>query len=212
MAGYSDRYGPSEVAAFRSGEQALTGSSFPLLADRRYAVVMDGQWRVRDIAAAITTAKERGEPIDEYAVTALPTPPGGRTDAGWVNGNFFVVPRQAGNKRGAWEFMKFWIGFDDRPEIAAKACAAGGWIPVSTEIVEQPRYVRALEDRPLLREFVRLAGSPNQVPVPALPVASAYYQQVNQAAQEVMYRGGRSQTKAARGSRIHSRPTGGGRR
>ena len=108
MAGYSDRYGPSEVAAFRSGEQALTGSSFPLLADRRYAVVMDGQWRVRDIAAAITTAKERGEPIDEYAVTALPTPPGGRTDAGWVNGNFFVVPRQAAQQArslGVYEIL-----------------------------------------------------------------------------------------------------------
>lgn len=189
MAGYSHRYGPSEVASFRSGEQALTGSSFPLLANRRYAVVMDGQWRVRDIAEATAAARQRGEQGDEFAVTALPAPPGGREDAGWVNGNFFVVPEQARNKAGAWEFMKFWIGFAGRPEVAAEACAAGGWIPVSQEIVEEPDFVRALEDRPLLHEFVRLAASPQQVPVPALPVASAYYQQINQAAQEVMYRG-----------------------
>lgn len=69
MAGYSRRYGPSEVAAFRSGEQALTGSAFPLLADRRYAVVMDGQWRVRDIAEAQQAASDRGQQLDEFIVT-----------------------------------------------------------------------------------------------------------------------------------------------
>ncbi len=187
MAGYSRRYGPSEVAAFRSGEQALTGSSFPLLADRRYAVMMDGQWRVRDIAEA--AASSNGERVDEFIVTPLPAPPGGRTDAGWVNGNFFVVPKQAKQKRGAWEFMKFWIGFADNASVAAEACAAGGWIPVAHQVVDQPAYQQALREQPLLEEFVRLAASPNQMPVPALPVASSYYNQVNQAAQAVLYRG-----------------------
>lgn len=193
MAGYSRRYGPSEVAAFRSGEQALTGSTFPLLADRRYAVMMDGQWRVRDIAEAEAAAKERGQLLDEFSVTPLPYPANGRKDAGWVNGNFFVVPRQARNKQGAWEFMKFWVGFDDESPGsttgAAQVCAEGGWIPVSQSVVDEPAYQLALEQRPLLREFVRLAASPNQLPVPALPVASTYYQQVVQAAQAVLYRG-----------------------
>ncbi len=189
MAGYSRRYGPSEVAAFRSGEQALTGASFPLLAERRYAVVMDGQWRVRDIAEAAVAAANSGDPIDEFVVTPLPTPPGGRKDAGWVNGNFFVVPEQAKQKRGAWEFMKFWIGFADNPSVAAEACAAGGWVPVAQQVVDQRAYQQALRQQPLLEEFVRLAASPNQMPVPALPVASSYYTQVNQAAQAVLYRG-----------------------
>jgi len=189
MAGYSRRYGPSEVAAFRSGEQALTGTAFPLLANRRYAVVMDGQWRVRDIAAAHAAATERGEPHDIFAVTPLPFPAEGRQDAGRVNGNFFVVPRQAVQKQGAWEFMKFWIGFDGHAAEAAKACADGGWIPVSQTVVDQPAYQRVLLQQPLLKEFVRLAASPNQVPVPPLPVASLYYQEVVQAAQTVLYRG-----------------------
>lgn len=204
MAGYSRRYGPSEVAAFRSGEQALTGSSFPLLADRRYAVAMDGQWRVRDIAEATAAANQRGESIDEFAVVPLPFPTDGREDAGWVNGNFFVVPKMAGQKEGAWEFMKFWVGFANNPSDAATACAAGGWIPVAQEVVDQPPFRQAIEDRPLLGEFVRLAASQNQVPVPALPVASSYYQQVVQAAQAVMYRGD-DPTEALKRAAEHTR-------
>jgi len=194
MAGYSRRYGPSEVAAFRSGEQALTGATFPLLADRRYAVMMDGQWRVRDLAEAQAALAERGETLDEFVVTPLPYPVGGRPNAGWVNGNFFVVPRQAKHKQGAWEFMKFWVGFEKNAAGAAEACASGGWIPVSPAVVEQPAYQQALERWPLLKKFIRLAASPNQVPVPAVPVASLYYQRIVQAAQAVLYRGEDPQT------------------
>ena len=193
MASYSRRYGPSHVAAFRSGEQAITGATFPLLADRRYAVVMDGQWRVRDIAEAESAARTQGEACDQFAVVPLPAPPGGRLDAGWVNGNFFVVPSQARCKKGAWEFMQFWTGFSGSEREAAEACAAGGWIPVSQSIVEQPAYREALTRQPLLGEFVRLASSPHQMPIPALPVASLYNQQVVRAAQEVMYRGAEPQ-------------------
>jgi len=181
MAGYSQRYGPSELAAFRSGEQALTGAAFPLLADRRYAVVMDGQWRVRDIAEA--------QPLDVFATIPLPPPPGGKKNAGWVNGNFFVVPSHARHKQGAWQFMKFWTGFDGHEAEAAVACAAGGWIPASQQVVDQQAYQQALERWPLLETFVRLASSSDQVPVPSLPVASLYYHEVVQAAQEVLYRG-----------------------
>jgi len=189
MAGYSRRYGPSQVAAFRSGEQALSGATFPLLADRRFAVVMDGQWRTRDILAARAAAAEDGRPCDQFAVVPLPAPTGGNQEAGWVNGNFFVVPSQARCKPGAWEFMKFWTGFAGTEAQAAAACAAGGWIPASQCVVDEPAYQQAVTRQPLLGEFIRLAASPHQVPVPALPVSSFYYQQVVRAAQEVMYRG-----------------------
>ena len=192
MAGFSRRYGPSEVAAFRSGEQALTGAAFPLLADRRYAVLLDGQWRVRDIAEA------GAELTDQITVVPLPAPPGGRQQAGWVNGNFFIVPRQAKEKAGAWQFMKFWSGFDGHESRAAEACAAGGWIPASQRVVEQAEYRQALARWPLLTEFVELAASANQRPVPAVPVASLYYQEVVEAAQEVMYRGDDPQAALSR--------------
>jgi len=192
MAGYSRRYGPSEVAAFRSGEQALTGTTFPLLVDRRYAVVMDGQWRVRDIAEA------SGNTTDKFTVVPLPAPSGGLEEAGWVNGNFFVVPSQAKQKEGAWQFMKFWSGFDGHESQAAEACAAGGWIPASQQVVDQPAYQEALQRWPLLALFVELAASDNQRPVPAVPVASLYYQEVVEAAQEVMYRGEEPRAALAR--------------
>ncbi|MCA9231290.1 MAG: extracellular solute-binding protein [Planctomycetales bacterium] len=202
MADYGRRYGPSEVAAFRSGEQALTGAAFPLLADRRYAVVMDGQWRVRDLE----TARQANPSLDVFAVKPLPAPPGGRKNAGWVNGNFFVVPGRARHKQGAWEFMKYWSGFDGHEAGAAVACAAGGWIPASQHVVDQPAYQQALHRWPLLKLFVQLAASPDQVPVPPLPVGSLYYNEVVQAAQEVLYRGADPATELGRASnRVRAR-------
>lgn len=189
MSGYADRYGPDRLAAFRSGDQALTGASFPLLADRRYAALMDGQWRVRDLAEAEAAAERVGRPLDEYGVCPLPPPPGGLADAGWVNGNYFIVPRGAKQPEGAWEFMKFWSGFDGAEADAAVTAAAGGWIPASESVVLEPAFEGFLEQRPLFRRFVELAASPNQRPTPALPVASTYYREVVAAAQDVLYRG-----------------------
>ncbi|MEQ8848402.1 extracellular solute-binding protein [Botrimarina sp.] len=188
MAGYSQRYGADRVAAFRSGDQALTGAAFPLLAGRRYAAIMDGQWRVRDLAEAQAAAAARGEGIDEVGVCPLPPPPGGVERAGWVNGNYFLVPRGADCPAGAWEFMKFWAGLGHEDQ-AARTAAAGGWIPASPEVVERPAFQDFLKQRPLFATFVELAASDNQLPTPPLPVASTYYREVTAAAQDAMYRG-----------------------
>ncbi len=188
MASYSQRYGADRVTSFRTGDQALTGSSFPLLAGRRYAAIMDGQWRVRDIAEASANAQATGRKIDRYDVAPLPAPEGGRQNAGWVNGNFFIVPRGAKQTAGAWEFMKFWSGFGHEVE-AAQACAAGGWVPVSQQVVDQPVFQQFLQERPLFNTFVNLAASENQFPRPPLPVASFYDRELTAAAQDVMYRG-----------------------
>ena len=195
MASYRDHYGTGRVTAFRSGDQALTGTLFPLLANRRYAVIMDGQWRVRDIFEARQLAASNGQPMDEYGVVPLPPPPGGCHKAGWVNGNFFVVPRGAHNPDGAWEFMKFWSGFGGNEAAAARACAAGGWIPVSQSVVDQPLYQAYLKRMPLMDTFVELAGSDKQLPTPALPVAPFFYREVVGAAQDVMYRGAEPESR-----------------
>lgn len=195
MAGYSRRYGPTEVAAFRSGEQALTGAAFPLLADRRYAIVMDGQWRIRDIHEAAVAARRAGRIPDEIVAVPLPPPPGGVANAGWVNGNFFVVPSSSRHKQGAWAFMKHWAGFGGNDSRSAEYCAAGGWIPASRKIIDQAAFQAASDETPLLKTFVTLAGSPHQKPIPPLPVAALYSQEVVRAAQQVMYRGGDPQTE-----------------
>lgn len=170
MMSYRQRYGGDNLAAFRTGDQSLPGKTFPLLSGR-YVMLMDGQWRVRDLRAAQQAQRERGEPVTEYGVCPLPPPPSGRKDAGWVNGNFFVVPRGAKRPGGAWEFMKFWSGFGGNEAEAAKTCIAGGWIPVSAKVVEQPSFQEYLSAEPLFAEFVRLAGSEQQYPVPIIPGA-----------------------------------------
>ncbi len=191
MQGYGQRYGPDTLAAFRQGDQSLPGESFPLLpVDKqslfgRYAMIMDGQWRVRDIESFVTKRKSSGLGCPEFGVCPLPVPAGGRENAGWVNGNFFVVPVGARNTAGAWEFAKFWIGFR-HPEQAARTSAAGGWIPVSQEVVDTDAFQEYLKKSPLFREFVELAASPNQFPIPQVPGAAFFRRAVEGAGFEAL--------------------------
>ena len=71
----------------------------------------------------------------------------------------------------------------------ARACAAGGWIPASQRVVEEPKFQAYLEQQPMFRTFVELAGSPDQVPIPPVPVAAFYQSEVIRAAEEAMYLG-----------------------
>ncbi|MGD9720586.1 MAG: extracellular solute-binding protein [Pirellulales bacterium] len=187
MASFSRLYGPDQVARFRKGDQALPGAAFPLL-EGRYAMIMDGQWRVAEIAAAQAAAERRNETVPRYGVVPLPHPPEGRAKAGWVNGNFFIVPRGAKNPRGAWEFMKFWSGFDGHEAEAARACAAGGWIPASQRVVDEPIFADYLRRFPMFALFVDLAGSPNQVPTPRVVGAQFLQDEVVRAAEDAIYK------------------------
>jgi multiple sugar transport system substrate-binding protein len=187
MTTFSRVYGPDQVVRFRKGDQSLPGAAFPLL-EGRYAMIMDGQWRVAEIAAVQTAARSRGETPPRYGVVPLPAPSGGRQDAGWVNGNFFVVPRGARNPRGAWAFMKFWSGFGGNEAEAARACAAGGWIPASGQVVEHPIFQDYLAAHPMFATFVELAASPNQVPTPGVVGAQFFQDEVIRAAEDAMYK------------------------
>ena len=184
MQSFSRRFGPDEVAAFRQGDQSLPGKTFPLLPagnaspHGRYAVIMDGQWRVRDIARSQQSRREAGLAVAEYGACPLPTPADGRQRAGWVNGNFFLVPQGAKNPRGAWAFMKFWSGLGGHEADAAQTCMKGGWIPVSQSVVDQQEFQEYLEAEPLFREFVELAASPNQIPIPVIPGAPYFNREI----------------------------------
>lgn len=194
MASYRDRYGADRIAAYRKSDQSLPNKSFPLLpvgsseTQGRYAVLMDGQWRVRDIKAFQQLRSELGQPVPEFGVCPLPVPSSGpsRADAGWVNGNFFVFPKNAKNSRGAWEFAKFWIGYR-APDQAAKTCADGGWIPVSSDVIESRPFQDYLRENPMFAEFVRLAGSRNQFPTPQVVGAAVIRRTVESASYEAMF-------------------------
>ncbi len=119
-------------------------------------------------------------------VVSLPPPADGKERAGWVNGNFFVVPRGGHNPVGAWRFMKFWSGVDGHAADAARACVAGGWIPAGQEVVDQPVFQDYLRENRLFRTFVDLAASPNQVPTPAIPGAQYFQDEISRAAEDAM--------------------------
>jgi multiple sugar transport system substrate-binding protein len=191
MATYRQPFGANGIAAFRRGDQSLPGAPFPLLPSGdavkgRYAMLMDGQWRVRDIEAWQQSRPAAGQPMVQFGVCPLPPPANGLSNAGWVNGNFFIVPRSARNAAGAWEFMKFWSGFGGHEVDAATTCAAGGWLPVSESVIAEPQFQKMLEQRPLLRTFVELSRSPRQVPIPVIPAAAAYKRAVEEAAERAL--------------------------
>lgn len=149
---------------------------------------MDGQWRVRDIKAFQQQRRELGRPVPEFGVCPLPTPASGasRGDAGWVNGNFFVFPKNAKNSKGVWEFAKFWIGYRDSVQ-AAKTCVEDGWIPVSSDVIDSKPFQAYLQENPMFAEFVRLAGSPNQFPTPQVVGAAVIRRTVESASYEAMF-------------------------
>lgn len=192
MEKYANWYGPERVAAFRAGDQSLPGKTFPLLPTEnesiqgRYALLMDGQWRCRDIEAFQAFRREQSWEVPEFGVCPLPPPPTGLPDAGWVNGNFFLIPRGAKCPQGAWAFMKFWCGFAGHEAAAAQTCIEGGWIPVSARVVEQPKFAEYLAEHSLFAEFVRLAASEHQQPIPLIPGAPFIDREVKDAAERAM--------------------------
>ncbi|MBA62683.1 MAG: hypothetical protein CMJ76_09995 [Planctomycetaceae bacterium] len=184
MTGYRKRLGANAVATYRQNDQSLPNKMFPLLA-QRYAVILDGQWRVRDIEAAQQASRAEDQPVTPYGVWPLPSK-SRRGKAGWVNGNVFLVPRHAKNPKGAWEFIKFWTGMEGHEKDAAKLCAAGGWIPVSKQVAESEEFQTYLNAHPLFARFVEFAAT-DQVPTPLVPGANRYYREVNNLVQRVLY-------------------------
>ena len=200
MRSYQTRYGADNLASFRQADQSLPGKTFPLLpigdtdSVGRYVAMMDGQWRVRDIVAFQKQREQLGKSVPEFGVCALPfldadrdgVPDGeGRKNAGWVNGNFFVVPTGAKCPRGAWEFAKFWVGLKDS-QRAAQWYVDGGWVPVTQDVTATETFQEYLEVTPLFKTFVELAGNANQFPVPAVAGAAAFKREVESLAWDTL--------------------------
>ncbi len=177
MVSYSKLHGLEKIRAFRSTNRE-TGSQSMLL-EGSHGIMMDGQWRIEPLDEAV------GANFD-YTVGPLPHPPDGLANAGWVNGNFFLVPRGCKNPRGAWAFMKFWSGFGGNEAEAGRTAAAGGWIPASRGVVEQPMFQAFLDMHPNFRLFVEQAQSGDQQPTPNIPVQAYFFERINQATEEAL--------------------------
>ncbi len=152
------RLGFDNVARFQAGiNQFSFAAGWPFIGGH-YSICLDGQWRVEQIA--------RYAPELEYRTAPMPPPAGGRTRAGFSNGNFMVIPVGAKCPDGAWDFIKFWSGIEN-PERAAEIYVMGGWLPLKPAIVQAPAYQAYLRKYPQFQTFVDLLSSENiQVAAP----------------------------------------------
>lgn len=152
LVGYRKRLGYEDVKRFQAG---LNTDSFaggwPFIGEA-YAAVVDGQWRVEQLA--------KYAPKLEYRTAPIPAPVGGVPEAGSGGGNFMIVPRSAKEKQGAWDFVKFWSGID-HPERAAEFYCWGGWLPLSEKVAQSPIYRAYIRKYPQFQTFVDAVRSPD---------------------------------------------------
>jgi len=126
-----------------------------------YAIHVDGQWRVEQLA--------KYAPDVPYGTIPIPPPAeGGRKHFGWSNGNFMIVPAGADCPKGAWEFIRFWSGLAD-PERAAEFYTWGGWLPLNHAVADAKVYRKYVDDHPQFQTFIDLLPSENIHPMPPVP-------------------------------------------
>lgn len=155
---YSERLGPEKVIRFTSSLQSEFSGDWSFI-NGAYSIVIDGQWRVEQLA--------KYAPELDYETAFIPmASEGGRPKAGFSNGNFMLIPKGAKCPEGAWKFMRFWSGLD-HPEVAAEFYTWGGWLPIKQEIVDTPIFQQYLEQYPKFKTFVDTLSSPNlMIPPP----------------------------------------------
>lgn len=178
MRGYRERYGLQNILRYESSLQSgVQGSTDWPFITGAYSIVLDGQWRVEQLA--------RYAPNLEYMTSPPPAADnGGLENACHCNGNFMVIPRGSKCPKGAWEFMKFWSGISD-PATAAKFYVWGGWMPISQKIVDAPDFQKYLEKHPQMRTFVNMLPSENLQPAPPVILQNFFMERMTQMAQRV---------------------------
>jgi multiple sugar transport system substrate-binding protein len=143
----------------------------------QYTIVVDGQWRVEQIAQYARELNYRTAPI--------PAPAGGKTFAGHSNGNFMIVPKGAKNVPGAWAFIKFWSGIND-PERAAKFYTMGGWLPLTTKIANAKYYQEYLRKYPQFKTFLDVLPSENISTLPPVPYQTYFSDMMSLSAERAL--------------------------
>ena len=131
-----------------------TGSStgaWPFI-DGAVSITYDGQWRVEEI--------RKYKPDMDYRVWPVPPPEGGNALPGSIGGNFMIIPAAAKNKKGAFEWLKFWSGLTN-PNRAAKFENWGGWSPLSPDVAHSPTYEAYVKQNPRFQTFIDILDGPN---------------------------------------------------
>ncbi len=152
--------GFENIQRLESGFRQGFASDWPFIRGY-YAILVDGQWRVEQLA--------KYAPKVRYGTIPIPPPAeGGRKHFGWSNGNFMIIPAGADCPKGAWEFIKFWSGLE-QPERAAEFYTWGGWLPLNDSIADAKFYREYVEAHPQFQTFIDMLPSKNIHPMPPVP-------------------------------------------
>ena len=194
MTSRARRYGFQKVLSFEAGLTTTFAATWPFISGA-YAIVVDGQWRVEQLA--------RYAPELEYRTVPIPPPKGGKPLACWSNGNFMIIPSGAKHKEGAWAFMRFWSGVDN-PERAAEFYTWGGWLPITPDVANTPIYQAYCDKYPQFRTFLTIMASPNVQVSPPVPV-QAYLMSRMDTAEDAALRGVLPPLEALRQAEVETR-------
>ncbi len=175
---YRKRVGFDNVLRFQAGLNDIEGAASWAFMHGSLSITYDGQWRVEEL--------RKFAPKLEYRVYPIPPPrEGGTPRGGVVSGNFMIVPSSAKEKKGAWEFLKFWTGLDN-PNRAAEFYNMGGWLPYSPAVANSPKFQKWLKENNQFQAFLDILSSPNCEAAP--PLANLQYMMdlVNKAEDEAV--------------------------
>ena len=162
---YRKRIGFENVVRFQAGLNDIEGAASWAFMHGDLSVTYDGQWRVEEL--------RKFKPELEYRVYPIPPPKEGGTPLGGrVGGNYMIVPVSSKQKRGAWEFLKFWTGLDN-PDRAATFYNMGGWLPYSPAVAKSPTFQKWLKANPQFQAFLDILASPNCKAAP--PIANQQF-------------------------------------
>ena len=153
--------GFGNVVRFRAGlKSGVNADQWPFISGQ-YAIALDGQWRMDDLRKYAPHLKFRTAPF--------PPPIGGKKDGVFDGTNRMVIPTEAANSEGAWQFIKFWSGLDGNTEQAAKFFVAGAWLPTTTAIANSATYRAFVQKNPQYQTFVDLLHE-DMEPLPPTPI------------------------------------------
>lgn len=162
LADYRKNLGFDNVLRFESGQikgwQSGAGE-WPFITGA-YSISLEGEWKVEQL--------RKYAPHVDYRTAPLPGLTEKNQLAMLAMGTILVIPKDASQIEGGWEFVKFWTGFDD-PERTGRFVVALGTLPTNTIVSRSKVFQKYLEENPAMKTFDRLLPSKNLQPNP--PVA-----------------------------------------
>lgn len=171
---YIKKFGYDNVAKFRAAGKYLDATD-PFFTDKQ-AMRIDGMWLGSKVRTELKLSKEDFD----YGIAPLPYPEGHpELELGnSISCSMYYIPKNAKNKEGAWEYLKWAMGEEECQVI--NPVAAG--FPTRFSSVNAPIFQEVID----FPEFSVMADSKNLRLFPALSIQNKYNEIIDEEAELVM--------------------------